>query len=251
MGRLDGDIALVTGGAGGMGASHVLRLAQEGARVVFGDIADDLGATLERQLVAQGLDATYFHLDVRRGEDWSNAVESAESRYGGLTILVNNAGILGRRGGFMETDDFDEVIGVNQTGAFLGMRAAVPAFLRAGKGSIVNIASVAAHIPAGPVPYCASKAAVRMMTLCVAHEFGPAGIRANVISPGIIETPMTTDGDHPALEDALLERIPLRRSGEPVDVSGAVVFLCSSEASYISGAEIVVDGGRVMQMLWK
>jgi NAD(P)-dependent dehydrogenase (short-subunit alcohol dehydrogenase family) len=233
-----------------MGASHVLRLSQEGARVFFGDVADDLGTALERRLVGEGLDVTYVHLDVRSSDDWRHAVESAESRYGALTILVNNAGLLGRQGGLMACDDFEDIVAVNQTGPFLGMRAAVPAFLRAGAGSIVNIASVAAHVPAGSVAYCASKAALCMMTMSVAHELGPSGIRANVVSPGLIKTPMTTGANDAPPADALLRRIPLRRRGEPVDVSEAVVFLCSPEASYISGAEIAVDGGRAKQLLW-
>jgi 3alpha(or 20beta)-hydroxysteroid dehydrogenase len=249
--RLTQEVALVTGGARGMGASHVRSLASEGACVVFGDVNDSLGTALEEELARAGLEATYVHLDVRSAADWRQAVALAEERYSSLTILVNNAGVLGRGGGLLACDDFEDVVAVNEIGPFLGMQTAVPAFLRAGRGSIVNIASVAAEIPAGPIAYSASKAALRMMTFSAAYELGPSNIRANVVSPGMIKTPMVgTGGAEPEQGlEAKLKRIPLRRIGEPADVSEAVVFLCTASASYISGTEIVVDGGRVKQLL--
>jgi NAD(P)-dependent dehydrogenase (short-subunit alcohol dehydrogenase family) len=246
--RLERKVGLVTGAVGGMGAAHVRRLAEEGACVVAADVRDEEGSSLAGALAERGLRVEYVHVDVRNPDDWVSAVRVAEDRFGSLDILVNNAGILGQQGGFLECDDHDQVFAINQTGPFLGMQAAIPAMLRAGGGAIVNIASVAASVPAGSAAYCASKAAVRMMTMSIAREFGSRGIRANVVSPGLVRTPMTSDIDE-ADSEQIVRKIPLGRWGVPQDIADAVVFLASDEAAYVSGAELVVDGGRVGQLL--
>jgi 3alpha(or 20beta)-hydroxysteroid dehydrogenase len=235
-GRLAGKVALVSGGARGMGAAHVRALAAEGAKVVFGDILD-----AEGELVANAVgDATrYVHLDVTKPDDWTAAVAIANSAFGGVDILVNNAGIINI--GTIEDYELSEwqrILDINLTGVFLGIRAVVPTMKAAGRGSIINISSIEGL--AGTIAchgYTASKFAVRGLTKSTALELGPSGIRVNSIHPGLIKTPMTEWVPEDIFQTAL------GRAAEPVEVSNLVVYLASDESSYSTGSEFVVDGG--------
>lgn len=243
MGRLDGKVALVSGGARGQGLAAGRRLAAEGASVVLGDVLDGEGEAAAASLGSAG---AFVHLDVASEGDWAGAVRAAEERFGRLDVLLNNAGIL-RFSPIEETalEDYLEVVRVNQVGVFLGMRAAIPAMRRAGGGVIVNVSSVEGLFGmAGLVAYAASKFAVRGMTKVAALELGADGIRVNSIHPGGIDTPMIRAQ---GLEGADLDRVfgglPVPRAGRPEDVASLVAFLASDESSYITGAELVIDGG--------
>ncbi|WP_319449856.1 MULTISPECIES: SDR family oxidoreductase [unclassified Mycobacterium] len=235
-GRLAGKVALVSGGARGMGSSHVRALVAEGAKVVFGDILD-----AEGELVANAVgDATrYVHLDVTKPDDWTAAVATANSEFGGVDILVNNAGIINI--GTIEDYELSEwqrILDINLTGVFLGIRAVVPTMKAAARGSIINISSIEGL--AGTIAchgYTASKFAVRGLTKSTALELGPSGIRVNSIHPGLIKTPMTEWVPEDIFQTAL------GRAAEPVEVSNLVVYLASDESSYSTGSEFVVDGG--------
>lgn len=242
MGRVDGKVALISGGARGMGAEHARALVAEGAKVVIGDILDDEGAKLVNELASDFPDSVrYVHLDVTEEDQWNAAVETATSEFGLLNVLVNNAGIvaLGQIGKF-DMAQWQKVIDVNLTGTFLGMQASVKAMKAAGGGSIINVSSIEGLRGAAMVhPYVASKWAVRGLTKSAALELGPKQIRVNSIHPGFIRTPMTEHFP----EDMLT--IPLGRSGQPEEVSTFVVFLASDESRYATGAEFVMDGGLV------
>jgi 3alpha(or 20beta)-hydroxysteroid dehydrogenase len=249
MGRMDGKVALVSGGARGQGEAEVRLLVAEGAKVVFGDILDDLGEVVAKEL---GDAAHYLHLDVRREEDWQTAVAEAESRYGKLDVLVNNAGVL-QMGGMtheISLDDYMRVIEINQVGVFLGMRNAIPALLRSGGGAIVNTSSTnGLQGYGGTMAYTASKFAVRGMTKNAALEYGKAGIRVNSVHPGGIDTPMTRPGDDlggfTADDQAeVYDAMAMARVGQPEEVAKLVLFLASDESSYCSGAEFIIDGGQ-------
>ncbi|MEB4209787.1 glucose 1-dehydrogenase [Mycobacterium sp. 94-17] len=235
-GRLDGKVALVSGGARGMGASHARALVAEGARVVLGDILDHEGELVAKDL---GDPARFVHLDVTETEDWESAVGTAITTYGGLDILVNNAGILNI--GAIEDYEISEwhrILDVNLTGVFLGIRAAVKPMKEAGRGSIINISSIEGM--AGSIAshgYTATKFAVRGLTKSIALELGPSGIRVNSIHPGLIKTPMTEWIPEDIFQTAL------GRAAEPREVSNLVVYLASDESSYSTGSEFVVDGG--------
>ncbi|HTY31881.1 SDR family oxidoreductase [Mycobacterium sp.] len=234
--RLAGKVALISGGARGMGASHVRMLVAEGARVVFGDILDDEGKAVAAEL---GDAVRYVHLDVTKPEQWEAAVATAISEFGGIDVLVNNAGILNI--GTIEDYDLSEwhkILDVNLTGVFLGIRAVVKPMKEAGRGSIINISSIEGM--AGTIAchgYTASKFAVRGLTKSVALELGPSGIRVNSIHPGLIKTPMTQWVPEDIFQTAL------GRAADPREVSNLVVYLASDESSYSTGSEFVVDGG--------
>jgi 3alpha(or 20beta)-hydroxysteroid dehydrogenase len=238
MGRVAGKVALISGGARGMGAAHARALVAEGAKVVIGDILDEEGAALAVEL---GEAVRYVHLDVTRADQWDAAVTAATTDFGALDVLVNNAGIvaLGAIGKF-DMAKWQKVIDVNLTGTFLGMQASVGAMKAAGGGSIINVSSIEGLRGAAMVhPYVASKWAVRGLTKSAALELGAHQIRVNSIHPGFIRTPMT---EH--FPDDML-RIPLGRPGEVDEVSSFVVFLASDESRYATGAEFVMDGGLV------
>jgi 3alpha(or 20beta)-hydroxysteroid dehydrogenase len=239
-GRLEGRVALISGGARGQGAAHARRLAEEGAKVVFGDVLDAAGEEHAAGLRAAGLDVHYRHLDVTSPADWSAAVAEAEERFGRLDTLVNNAGIVRIAPIAEETDEgWAQTLAVNATGVFYGMRAAIGALRRAGGGSIINIASIYGPVGApGYVAYTASKGAVIAMTKVAALEHAPDGIRVNAICPGPVRSPMSE-----AEGDASVDVTPLRRRAEPEEISAAVAFLASDDAVYITGSELAVDGG--------
>jgi len=238
MGRVDGKVALISGGARGMGAEHARALVAEGAKVVIGDILDDEGKTLADEI---GDAARYVHLDVTETDEWDAAVATAVNEFGKLNVLVNNAGIvaLGQIGKFDMTK-WHKVIDVNLTGTFLGMQASVAAMKAAGGGSIINVSSIEGIRGAVMVhPYVASKWAVRGLSKSAALELGPDQIRVNSIHPGFIRTQMTKH-----FHDNILT-IPLGRPGQSEEVSTYVVFLTSDESRYATGAEFVMDGGLV------
>jgi 3alpha(or 20beta)-hydroxysteroid dehydrogenase len=236
MGRVDGKVALISGGARGMGASHARALVAEGAQVVAGDIVDDDGTALASEL---GPAARFVHLDVTRPDQWKAAVDIAVSEFGTLNVLVNNAGIV--NGNTLQNfplADWQKIIDVNLTGTFLGMQAAVEPMIAAGGGSIINISSVEGlRGSPGLYGYVASKFAVRGLAKAAALELAPHKIRVNSIHPGMVRTPMTAG----IPEDFL--QIPLGRAADSAEVSACVVYLASDESSYSTGAEFVVDGG--------
>ncbi|WP_269821800.1 glucose 1-dehydrogenase [Nocardia asteroides] len=236
MSRLSGKVALISGAARGMGAAHARAVVAHGGQVVLGDILDEPGAALADEL---GDAAVYVPLDVRDPEAWGAAVRTAEERFGGLHVLVNNAGIVnGNLLPDFELSEWQKIIDINLTGTFLGMRASVPLLRKSGGGSIVNISSVEGlRGSAGLHGYVATKFAVRGLTKSAALELAPQGIRVNSVHPGLIRTPMTEG----IPEDFL--QIPLGRGADPEEVSALVVFLASDESSYSTGAEFVVDGG--------
>ena len=243
-GRLSGKVALISGAARGMGESEARLFAREGAQVVLGDILADQGRAAVENIPQQGGSATFVPLDVTREQDWQRAVETAEQTYGRLDILVNNAGIV-RMAPLDETslEAWNEVIGVNQTGVFLGMKHAVPAMRRAGGGSIVNISSIAGLIGLPNIPaYQASKGAVRLLTKNAAVQYATDKIRVNSVHPGRIETPMTAPLA-PERREMLLRLTPLGRDGTAEEVAYGVLYLASDESSYVTGTELVIDGG--------
>jgi 3alpha(or 20beta)-hydroxysteroid dehydrogenase len=238
MGRVDGKVALISGGARGMGAAHARMLVAEGGKVVIGDILDDEGSALAAEL---GDAARYVHLDVTDAEQWDAAVKTAIDAFGLLNVLVNNAGIvaLGRIGKF-DMAQWQKVIDVNLTGTFQGMQAVVASMRAAGGGSIINVSSVEGLRGAPMVhPYVASKWAVRGLAKSAALELGRYNIRVNSLHPGFIKTPMTEHFP----DDMVIT--PLGRPGRSEEVATFVVFLASDESSFATGSEFVVDGGLV------
>jgi NAD(P)-dependent dehydrogenase (short-subunit alcohol dehydrogenase family) len=252
MGKLDGKVALISGGARGQGAAEAETFVKEGARVVFGDIRDDEGKTVEAAIRARGGDAVYVHLDVTSETDWQAAVRTTTSRYGKLDILINNAAIVIPRVPIEERTvaEWDRVMAVNARGVFLGTKHAIPAMRRAGGGSIVNISSVAGigqSLHQEPA-YAASKGAIRIFTKVTASQHAKDGIRCNSVHPGPVDTEMF----HSAFQDKdamqrRLERVPLRRMGTVAEIVTAVLYLASDESSYMTGSELVIDGGALAQ----
>lgn len=237
--RLHEKVVIVTGGSRGMGASHVRKLVSEGAKVVFTDILEEDGKKLESEI---GKNVLFVKHDVTSATDWENVIQKAEEAFGPVNVLVNNAGIDVPE---VSIEDYPEetyrkVIEVNQTSVFFGMKYVVPSMKKAGGGSIVNISSLAGIVGAyKKIAYTASKFAVRGITKAAALELGDYGIRVNSIHPGFIRTPMT---EH-LINDELVKMFPLRKAGEPEDVSNLVVFLASDDSSYSTGSEFVIDGG--------
>jgi cyclopentanol dehydrogenase len=249
MGRLDGKVALISGGARGQGAVEAHMFVREGAKVVFGDILDAEGKQVEAEIRAAGGAATYVHLDVTNEDSWRAAVATAVQTYGGLHILVNNAGIYIRKR-IEETteDDLDQILAVNVKGVFLGTKHAIPAMRQAGGGSIINISSTAGLVgnPYGSPSYTASKGAVRLFTKATAVQHARDNIRCNSVHPGPIDTIMLEEaaGDR---RDTYRQRVPLGRIGTPEDIAYGVLYLASDEASFVTGSELVIDGGSTAQ----
>jgi 3alpha(or 20beta)-hydroxysteroid dehydrogenase len=246
MGRLDGKVALITGGARGMGKSHVRHFVAEGARVVFGDVLDDKGRYVAAKLGGQS--CRYAHHDVTSEEGWAAAVALAVAEFGRLDVLVNNAGILEfARIADMPLARFRRVLEVNAVGCWLGMKAVIEPMRAAGGGSIVNISSIEGFAGAdGLSAYSASKFAVRGMTKVAARELARFGIRVNSVHPGGVLTRMVTDsaGARSAAEaEAFIKATPLGRFAEPAEISRLVAYLASDESSFSTGSEFVADGG--------
>ncbi len=240
-GRLDGKVALITGGSRGQGAAHARRFAEEGARVLTGDVLDAEGEATAAKLRADGYPVDYLHLDVTSPDDWRRAVAGAVDRHGGLDVLVNNAGIIHVNPLLDErVEDWNALLAVNVTGVLLGMQAAIPALRARGGGSIVNISSIFGLAGAsGYVAYCASKAAVVMMSKTAALEHAADGIRVNAVCPGGVRTPMNEREEG----GGVVPLTPMGRRADVREITGTVLFLASDDASFVTGTEIVVDGG--------
>lgn len=238
--RMDGRVALVTGGARGMGAAEVRRLVAEGAKVVITDVLDAEGEALAAEL---GEAAIYQHLDVTDEAGWEAVAKMAKETFGPVTALVNNAGIVLQVPiGQTTAEDFRKVLDVNLTGVFLGIKAIVPQMIEAGGGAIVNISSAAGLVGMPNLgAYCASKWGVRGLTKAAALDLGHQGIRVNSVHPGAIRTPMAA-----GIEDEHLASQAIPRVGEPEEIASAVAFLLSDDALDITGAELAVDGGMVL-----
>lgn len=248
--RLDGKVALVTGGARGSGLAAAQAFVREGARVVLADVLDDECAMAAKEL---GDAAHYVHLDVSSEEDWKRAIAVTEENLGHINVLFNNAGILRFNTIENETlEQFMDIVRVNQVGVFLGMRAVVPSMKRAGGGSIINVSSVEGMRGGyGLAAYGASKFAVRGMTKVAAMELGRNDIRVNAICPGAIDTPMVRSAGLEGFDiDSMFGAIPARRAGRPEDIASLVVYLASDESTFVTGTEIVIDGGATSFIGW-
>jgi NAD(P)-dependent dehydrogenase (short-subunit alcohol dehydrogenase family) len=248
--RLHGKIALISGGARGMGAVEARLFAKEGAKVTIGDVLEDEGRKLEAEINAIGGEALFVRLDVTREADWQKAVEATVNRFGKLNVLVNNAGISGR-GRVEDTavEEWDRVMDVNAKGVFLGTKVAIPA-MRQGGGSIINISSQLGLVGTdhSSPQYQASKGAVRLLTKATAIQYAKEGIRANSVHPGPIVTPMTAAARaDPERYRLMLSRVPLGCYGQPEDVAYGVLYLASDEARWVTGSELVIDGGWTAQ----
>jgi 3alpha(or 20beta)-hydroxysteroid dehydrogenase len=240
--RLDGKVAIVTGGAMGQGAGIVRAFVAEGARVVIADVAKEQGQALADEL---GSSTHFAAHDVSDAASWETLVEDTDQRFGPVGVLANNAGIL-RFGDIerMPQEEVEQLFRVNQLGCFLGMQAVTRTMRRGGGGSIINASSVEGLAGmAGCTAYAATKWAIRGMTKCAAMELGPRGIRVNSVHPGMIDTPMTRVHGGDAAMEYGASKVPLRRVGHPEDIAPLYVFLASDESGYINGAEISVDGG--------
>ena len=252
MGRLDGKVAFISGGARGMGAEEARLFAREGAKVAIGDVLEEDGRRVEAEINESGGDCLFLRLDVTSEANWQDAIAATVSRFGALHILVNNAGI-GGVGGLVEdtpVEDWDRVMDINGKGVFLGTKAAIPEMQAAGGGSIINISSqlgIVATDNSSPM-YHASKGAVRILTKSTAIQFAPDGIRANSVHPGPVVTAMTERRrEDPEAFALMRSRIPLGRFAEPIEIANAVLYLASDESGYVTGSEVVVDGGWVAQ----
>jgi 3-oxoacyl-[acyl-carrier protein] reductase len=255
--RLAGRIAIVTGGSSGFGRATAERFAEEGARIVVADLDEKGGVETCRRVEAAGSDAELVVGDVSTLDVAKQAVERALSRFGGLDVLVNNAGIAQAdlRDSWNTTEEtWDRVIRVNLRSVYACSKAAIPVMLERGRGSVVNVASIAASSPVGGSAYAATKGAILSYTRQVARELAERGIRVNCVSPGFMRTPMSTGeraGLSPHEQDARIaafgERVPMGRAGSVDDIANAILYLASDEAAYVTGQEIVVDGGYLVR----
>jgi len=248
--RLENKVALISGGARGMGAAEAKLFAAEGAKVVIGDVLDEEGCQTEAAINEVGGECLFVHLDVTDEGSWQQAVAETVSRFGKLDILVNNAGIF-RSHNVEDTtsEEWDLVMDINAMGVFLGTKASIPAMRNAGGGSMVNISSVAGLVGGQSTAYSASKGAVRLLTKSTAIQYAANGIRCNSVHPGVIETPMTIPNmlSTPEGREMRVARHPLGRIGQPEDIAYGVLFLASDESSFMTGSELVIDGGLTAQ----
>ena len=250
MGRLDGKVVLITGAARGQGEAQAIMCAREGARVALTDVLAEQGMAVADRIGAAGGDAAFFPLDVASEAQWASVTRQVRDRFGPITVLVNNAGILERN----QTDELtlpqiERSLGVNAIGALLGCKHCIPQMRAARVGSIVNIASTSGMIGStgGYTAYAMSKGAIRMMSRNIAVECAPDNIRSNAIFPGPVRTAMIEDMLQPDAWRDRLRTLPIGRVGEPEDVGYAVIYFASDESSYVTGAELAVDGGTVAQ----
>jgi NAD(P)-dependent dehydrogenase (short-subunit alcohol dehydrogenase family) len=249
--RLQGKIALISGGARGMGAVEARLFAKEGAKVTIGDVLEDEGRKLEAEINTTGGEGLFVRLDVTQEADWQKAVEVTVNRFGRLDVLVNNAGVSGR-GRVEDTavEEWDRVMDVNAKGVFLGTKVAIPAMRKGGGGSIINISSQLGLVGTdhSSPQYQASKGAVRLLTKATAIQYAKEGIRANSVHPGPIVTPMTEAARaDPERYQLMLSRVPLGCYGQPEDVAYGVLYLASDESRWVTGSELVIDGGWTAQ----
>ncbi|MCM3088763.1 glucose 1-dehydrogenase [Bhargavaea ginsengi] len=240
MGKLDGKVAIVTGAARGMGESHVRKFVSEGAKVILTDLNEESGRALAEEL---GGSVRFVRQDVTKAEDWHSVVEEAEAVFGPVEILVNNAGISMAKTIFdMTEEEYRKIVDINQVSVFLGIKAVIPSMQKAGGGSIVNISSMNGIVGGAP-GYTDTKFAVRGLTKSAALQLAGLGIRVNSVHPGVIETPMVTQGDAFEQIREFAKQIPLRRMAQSEEVSNMVLFLASDDSSYSTGSEFVIDGG--------
>ena len=246
-GRMAGKVALVTGGARGIGEAIAALLAAEGAMTVVGDVLEPEGRRVVQGVLRQGGQALFHPLDVTQEDHWLRAISAAVDAFGGLDVLVNNAGV-GQQLSIEDTDEavWHRTMDVNVTGAFLGTKHAIPLMRKRGSGSVVNISSMAGLVGGGTsAAYHASKGAIRLLTKATAVQYARDGIRANSVHPGVIETPMTREFlADPQNRRNREERTPLGRIGAPEDVAYGVLYLASDESSFVTGSELAIDGGR-------
>ncbi|MCB5253427.1 MAG: glucose 1-dehydrogenase [Candidatus Cloacimonadaceae bacterium] len=248
MKRLENKVALITGAAKGMGRSEALLFGKQGARLIITDIDIENLNKLEKELSEAGVQVIAVKHDVALEPDWAAVAREAQQAFGKVDILVNNAGILASEGvEATNLEKWNQIIAVNQTGTWLGMKHIVPLIRKAGGGSIVNIASIYGLIGSGSsAAYQASKGAVRILSKTAAMEYAAENIRVNTIFPGAIETPMVSESISDEELQGLLASVPMKRIGKPDEVAFGVLFLASDESSYITGAELVIDGGWVV-----
>ena len=245
MRRLNNKVALISGATGGQGSVEVKLFCSEGAKVIFGDIDDEKGKALETEVRNFGGEATYVHLDVTSESDWQKAVSKSVALYGKLDILINNAGVFLRKNLEDTTEEeWDFVQSINSKGVFLGVKSVISAMKESGGGSIVNISSMAGLVASSRAPaYGASKGAVRLLTKSIAVQYGSDGIRCNSVHPGLIEETGMGDRLIEKAGNMILAGTPLGIYGTPRDIALGVLFLASDESSYITGSELVIDGG--------
>jgi NAD(P)-dependent dehydrogenase (short-subunit alcohol dehydrogenase family) len=246
--RLSGKVAIITGAAYGMGAEEARLFAREGAKVTIADIIEDEGKQREAEINQAGGEAMFVRIDVTSEADWKRVVEATVARFGKLDILVNNAGLSSTsEADPMDTDGWRRIMEVNATGVFLGTKYAIPAMQQSGGGAIVNISSIMGFVggESGHPAYHASKGAVRIFTKATAVKYGPEGIRANSVHPGFMPPMRSARPRDAAALQELVHQTPLRRTGKPIEVAYGVLFLASDEASFITGTELVIDGGFI------
>ncbi|PKB63966.1 MAG: cyclopentanol dehydrogenase [SAR202 cluster bacterium Io17-Chloro-G2] len=250
--RLESKVAFISGGARGMGACEARLFAAEGAMVAIGDVLEEEGRRLAAEIGEAGGECIFLPLDVTSQDQWENAIAATVLKFGRLDILVNNAGV-GARNMLVENtsaEDWDQVMDINAKGVFLGTKAAIPEMRKAGGGSIINISSQLGLVGVdnSSPQYQASKGAVRLLTKSTAIQYAREGIRANSVHPGPIVTPMT-EGSRADTQrnEVTIQRIPLGRYGEPEEVANGVLFLASDESSFMTGSELVIDGGWTAQ----
>ena len=248
--RVDGKVAVVTGGAGGIGAATARLLAREGAAVVIGDLLEEQGRAVEAQIADAGGHALFVPMDVTSENDWRRAIQAAVAAYGKLDILVNNAGISGRNT-VEETsvELWDRVMAVNAKGVFLGTKLAIPEMRKAGGGSIINVSSIWGLVGSdSSTAYHSAKGAVRIFTKAAAVQYAKEGIRVNSVHPGFVDSPMTI-GYHalPGVRETRVAATPLGRMGTPEDIASGILYLASDESSFVTGSELVIDGGMTAQ----
>jgi len=244
--RVAGKVALISGGARGIGAATAQLLAREGAAVVIGDVLEKEGQETEARIAEAGGRALFVRMDVTSEEDWRNAVQATVAAYGKLDILVNDAGI-SIRTMVEETsaESWDRMLAVNAKGVFLGTRAAIPEMRKAGGGSIINVSSIMGIVGSpSSAAYTAAKGAVRLLAKATAIQYAGEGIRANSVHPGFVDSPMTEQHHAvPEVRASRLAQTPLGRLGVPEDIARGILFLASDESSFVTGSELVIDGG--------
>ncbi len=246
--RMEGKIALVTGGAGGIGSAICRLFTSEGAKVVVADVDSGRGEGVVTEITGSGGEAIYIDLDVTKEEDWERAVATTVERFGGLNVLVNNAGAYSPElVADTPLETWERIMAVNATGTFLGSKHAIPEMKRSGGGSIVNMSSGAGIVGnADGTAYGPAKGAIRILTKTTAHQYAREGIRANSIHPGPIDTPMLHAQTREMAEQGdAIGNIPMGRIGTPEEIAYGALYLASDESSYVTGVELPIDGGRV------